>query len=533
MIQNLFLNILEISLIMSVVILIMYAITPILDKKYVARWKYYVWLVITIRLLIPITYTIPDAPFHVSAVQISPESNHLNELLTNDIISDEIQSPKVIENQNEKKESFFDEMSLLHIGTVLWVVGALLFSFYHVFGYIIFVKNIKRWSIEAGPNERKIFSELKGSLGIKRKVSLRKSTKIQSPMMFGMFKPTVVIPCIEYSETDLYLILKHELIHYKRHDIELKVMLFIVRTLYWFNPFVHLMSKKFDETIEMICDEYVISGKDSIYKKRYMETILHSIKQPSNRKSVFTSNFNGGIKIVKKRFQNITFSGNKKKGITVLAIFLVCCMASSSLVVFGADGKIIDNESLKVKAAEQGKVESQETKKINEKIVGILAEPQPNAQLEKIIVEYLQIPNEFLETTKYYYNYVDLDEDGNEEIFTVLMGPYTSGTGGSTALLLKQQDTGEWQVKQEFTLIQTPIIISDKVTNGNKEIIVMNAGGGAKGNYVVLSTKGDSYTAVNEGTVIQGLEGVTGKAIISNDLLKDMEDGKALYLHKE
>ncbi|PCD84636.1 hypothetical protein CNQ87_09795 [Lysinibacillus fusiformis] len=61
----------------------------------------------------------------------------------------------------------------------------------------------------------------------------------------------------------------------------------------------------------------------------------------------------------------------------------------------------------------------------------------------------------------------------------------------------------------------------------------MNSGGGAKGNYVVLSTKGDKYTSVNEGTVIQGLEGVTGEAIISNDLLKDMEDGKALYLHKE
>lgn len=533
MIQNLFLNILEISLIMSFFILITYAITPILDKKYVARWKYYVWLVITIRLLIPITFTIPDAPFHVSAVQIS-EANIRNELLlSKDVINDEIQSSKVVENQSKKKENYLDEISLVHIGIVLWIIGAFIFLFYHLFGYITFVKSIKRWSIDASPNKRKVFAKIKDNLGIKRKVNLRQSTMIQSPMMLGIFKPTVLIPCIEYSETDLYLIIKHELVHFKRHDIELKVILFIVRTLYWFNPFVHLMSKKFDETIEMICDEYVISGDDSIYKKRYMETILHSIEQQSLRKSVFTSNFNGGIKIVKKRFQNIVLSGRKKKGITVLAVFLVCCLTSSSLVVFGADGKIIDNESLRVKAAEQGKVTSQETKKSNEKIVGILAESKPNAHLEKSIIEYLKIPDEFLETTKYYYNYVDLNQDGNEEIFTVVMGPYTSGTGGSTALLLKREDSIEWQVKQEFTLIQTPIIISDKVTNGNKEIVVMNSGGGAKGNYVALSTKGDKYTSVNEGTVIQGLEGVTGKAIINNDLLKDMEDGKALYLHKE
>lgn len=62
--------------------------------------------------------------------------------------------------------------------------------------------------------------------------------------MFGIIQPTVLIPCTEYSETDLYLILKHELIHYKRHDIEVKVIMFMVQTLYWFNPLIHLMSKK-------------------------------------------------------------------------------------------------------------------------------------------------------------------------------------------------------------------------------------------------------------------------------------------------
>lgn len=55
--------------------------------------------------------------------------------------------------------------------------------------------------------------------------------------------------------------------HYKRHDIEAKVLLFLVQTLYWFNPFVHLLAKKFNEAIKMSGDEYVISGNDEIYKK--------------------------------------------------------------------------------------------------------------------------------------------------------------------------------------------------------------------------------------------------------------------------
>lgn len=534
MIQKLFLNILEISIIMSVAIIIMCAISPVLEKKYITKFKYYVWLGITIRLIIPITYTIPDAPIHIHTEQMIQDSSNLNTLLLADnMITDEIKSPLAIESSIDKKENTIDKTSLFQISIALWIIGAFAFSFYHISGYLVFVKNIRRWSLEADPYEKKIFYTIKDNLGIKRKVTLRRSAKVQSPMMFGIFQPTVLLPCVKYSETDLYLILKHELIHYKRHDIELKVVLFLVRILHWFNPLVHLMSKKFDETIEMICDEYVISGTDSIYKKRYMETILHSIKQQSIRKSVFTSNYNGGIKMVKKRFQNIAFSRSRKKGIAVLSIFLVGCLASSSLVAFGSNGKIVNNEASTIKASEQTNQVTLETKNSTENIVGVYAESKPNAKLETTIIDYLEIPKEFLETTKYYYNYVDLDGDGNEEIFVVVMGPYTSGTGGSTALHLIQEDTGEWQVKQELTLIQTPIIISDQVTNGNKEIIVMNSGGGAKSNYVKLTTDEGKYSSVNEGTIIPGLEGVTGKAIIINDIAKDMEQGKGLYLNKE
>ena len=528
MIQKLFLNILELSIIMSVVILFVYAISPIFEKKYSARWKYYIWILITIRLMIPITYTIPDAPIHINTEQMVQESSTLQKLLlANNTLTDDIQNPNAVESSEEKKGRPSDTISLLQIGTTLWFIGLFIFSFYHILGYFIFVRTTKRWSITANPDENKMFANIKESLGIKRNVILRRSTKIQTPMMLGIIRPTVYIPSTKYDETDLYLILKHELIHYKRHDIELKVMLFLVRALYWFNPFVHLMSKKFDETIEMICDEYVISGSDHIYKKRYMETILHSIKQQNIKTNVFTSNYNGGLKTVKKRFQNISLSGNKKKGIAVLAVILVCCLALSSLFAFGPNR---DHTSI---ATEQEKGETNVTKESTTEIVGVYAETQPNKDLEEKMIEYLQIPNEYLDETKYYYNYVDLNSDGKEEIFTVVMGPYTSGSGGSMALYMVQDDTGEWQVQQEFTLIQTPVIVSDKATNGNKDLIVMNSGGGAEGNYVVLTYQDGKYTTVNEGTVIQGLEGITGKAIISNDIAEELEQEKGLYLHND
>ncbi len=66
------------------------------------------------------------------------------------------------------------------------------------------------------------------------------------------------------------------------------------------------------------------------------------------------------------------------------------------------------------------------------------------------------------------------------------MGPYTSGSGGSSALIVYPV-SDELHVNQDFTLINTPLIISDQMTKGAKEIIAFKSGGGAVSEYVVLT----------------------------------------------
>lgn len=109
------------------------------------------------------------------------------------------------------------------------------------------------------------------------------------------------------------------------------------------------------------------------------------------------------------------------------------------------------------------------------------------------------------------------------------MGPYTSGTGGSSAMVVISAG-GELYVNQNLTLVNTPIIISDKMTRGTHEIIALRRGGGAESEYVRLTASEGEYTRISDGEVLKSLDGVTGTAIIANDLLKDMEDGNILTL---
>ena len=127
-----------------------------------------------------------------------------------------------------------------------------------------------------------------------------------------------------------------------------------------------------------------------------------------------------------------------------------------------------------------------------------------------------------------YYNYEDLNGDGSNEIFAVAVGPYTSGSGG---------DSGMWlipyagmTVSQSFTLIRTPIIVSDTTTNGAHEPILQRSGGGAETEYVRLVCSDGVYSNPADAEVVEDLAAVTGKAIISNDLTVDMQSGDYLTL---
>lgn len=160
----------------------------------------------------------------------------------------------------------------------------------------------------------------------------------------------------------------------------------------------------------------------------------------------------------------------------------------------------------------------------------VMAETEANPELEQAIIDYYEIPEESRETTKYYYNYVDLNGDGTEEILAVVMGPYTSGTGGSSMLWVLPY--ADMAVNQAFTLINTPIIVTKEAANGQEHgargLIVQRSGGGAETEFVLLTCGDGVYKEVNDGEVLESLDDIEGTAIICNDLIADTESGDYL-----
>lgn len=66
----------------------------------------------------------------------------------------------------------------------------------------------------------------------------------------------------------------------------------------------------------------------------------------------------------------------------------------------------------------------------------------------------------------------DLNEDGNDEIFVRLMGPYFCGSGGCTFLLLDKYG----EIITKFTVTRAPIFIEPSKVNGWSLLLVKDSG---------------------------------------------------------
>ena len=154
------------------------------------------------------------------------------------------------------------------------------------------------------------------------------------------------------------------------------------------------------------------------------------------------------------------------------------------------------------------------------------SEKEPNELVRAAIIDEYMIPEDEWEMTRYYYNYVDLNDDGEKEIFALAVGPSVSGSGGSSALLLKENG----EVMQTFTLVNPPVLVTDETDEGYHRLALMRSGGGAESEVVLLSWKNGAYENVSGAETTADPETLSGTAILCNDLAADMESGEFLTL---
>lgn len=98
---------------------------------------------------------------------------------------------------------------------------------------------------------------------IQKKVKFKYSSKISVPCIVGHFKPVVLLPLGLFSQlpTDqIEAIVLHELAHIKRNDFLINLVQYLVKIVFFFNPFILAVCRNIEIERESACDDIAVNA---------------------------------------------------------------------------------------------------------------------------------------------------------------------------------------------------------------------------------------------------------------------------------
>ncbi|WP_018306174.1 M56 family metallopeptidase [Desulfitobacterium hafniense] len=338
------LDIFTVSLTMSAGIAVLLLISPFIHKRYGARWCCLAWLILALRLLIPFSFGLPDAPLHIPAPSSptvtlkqgespglmltggSPEQSSSADGSAGSAVT----GAEPASEPASLSGSYIPYITLGNLLFGIWALGAAAFFLFHICGYLIFRRRIRPYCRAAAQTE--LDAVLK-QMKIKGRPGLFRCPNISGPMLTGFFRPAVLLPDLDYTQEELSVILRHELTHYRRGDIWYKLLLLAANSLHWFNPLVYVMRRAACRDLEYACDDLVVKNSSLEVRKHYSFIILKSMQ--NGQAPALTTGFSGSGNDAKKRFANILNRSSRKNGIGILALVLALTVAGSTLVACG------------------------------------------------------------------------------------------------------------------------------------------------------------------------------------------------------
>lgn len=333
--DNLFKQILLMSLTGSILSLAILLIKNIFMKKISAKVHYCIWFLLVLKLIVPLNVQSMVNPFNYinntnyqkvgSAYSKAQNiSNSTNEKITNNKV---VKSTSAINTKKAPALKFDFSMA-----AKIWGTGVLLFLLYITFINVMLSINIKKSPRYNNANVNDILNYAKLKLNINSKIPLVYDRDLKSPSVYGIIHPKILIsePIISrLSLEELKFVFLHELNHIKRKDLFTNLIIVLLQAVYWFNPLIVYSLHQFKEDCELACDEDTIAVLNSNEIIDYGHTIITLLKILSKPKlNVGTLGFSN--KFNKRRIIMISLFNKKSIIATVIAVSVLFTVGCSS-----------------------------------------------------------------------------------------------------------------------------------------------------------------------------------------------------------
>ncbi|MBQ9886326.1 MAG: extracellular solute-binding protein [Lachnospiraceae bacterium] len=373
------LSILQTILLTSAIILVVWLANNALGSRTGYRWRKILWLILALRLLLPVPLNITSLVPQVSRLEvnlpIAPQAplRFFERFNIGGINSPDVPSPvtgntpdNISDNTNDNNSSqginptqntdnpaansfdtgikafvfktFFGSFASLF--AAIWAIGFAAIAIMRLIQYSRLKKHLlKESTIDTNETVYRLLKKRAAAtmdavcieFGIQKPLEIIISESLRSPMLFGYSNTRLLLPKNNYNEKELDSILRHELTHYKNRDLWYKLLMLFTCDLYWFNPLLRLMKTMAYQDVECICDDRATKYMNLEAKRIYCTSILRTMTGAKNSHA-FTTQFACGKRAARHRLENILSISNRKLGASILCVLLAILITGTACI---------------------------------------------------------------------------------------------------------------------------------------------------------------------------------------------------------
>lgn len=279
---------LEATVLIALVLLFQFAFAKVLSP----RWRYGLGLLILLRLVLPAAPASPLSIFNLSKhrtqeaeIETPPAAVHPSfQPIASPVFSvlPAVAIPTSLPVQ-PISVSHTNKINFREILPWLWLAGFAVMLGRVTWQQRRFVRMLASWEPVCDPRVLGLVERCRAQLGVRdclktrRNVAVLAATGLNTPALFGIFRPRLLLPVemVErLDESELRHVLLHELVHLKRGDLVVNWTMIILRAAHWFNPAVWLAFRRLRAEQELACDAAVMARLAANERRDYGRTLL-------------------------------------------------------------------------------------------------------------------------------------------------------------------------------------------------------------------------------------------------------------------
>ena len=300
--------------------------------------KYYLWLLLALRLMLPVlpqsSLSVQNVlPQHTATVSVLPAGSPAAPATPIMDLAQAAEAPTVEPDSPTVSAAPAPVSRSLSPSTVLLILYGLGIGITALVYFVLYLRTarmLKRLPNCEDAETLAVWDSLCARLSPAKRIALKRGSQ---GMSSGLMHPTVVLP-LEVTGSDAAPILLHEIQHIRAHDLWLMTLYRLLRCVYWFNPVVWLCFRQAFFDSEGACDQRVlesglVSGKDYA-QALYRESLLTA------RDGLYIRTAFGGKHTIRRRIAQIARFHGKRRWMLPLALVLVLTISACTLTARNA-----------------------------------------------------------------------------------------------------------------------------------------------------------------------------------------------------